>query len=121
MLIGAILSVFASILDGCDGEVARLKFQESPLGCWMDTVCDYLYYVFIFAGMLIGLLGRGPVYRVWGTLLLFGVVASLLITALQRRRLAGVPPRAVPDHLASARHPSAATTRFCSSAATRRS
>ena len=92
MLTGAILSVVASILDGCDGEVARLKFQESPLGCWMDTVCDYLYYVFIFAGMLIGLLGRGPVYRVWGTLLLFGVVASILITALQRRRLAGTRP-----------------------------
>ena len=92
MLMGAILSVFASILDGCDGEVARLTFQESAFGCWLETVCDYLYYVFIFAGMLIGLLGRGPVYKVWGTLLFFGALASFLTIALQRRRLAGARP-----------------------------
>ena len=92
MLLGAILSVFASILDGSDGEVARLTFRESAFGCWLETVCDYLYYVFIFAGMMIGLLGRGPVYRVWGTLLLLGAIASFLTTALQRRRMAGERP-----------------------------
>ena len=32
VLIGAFLSVWASILDGCDGEVARLKLQASDLG-----------------------------------------------------------------------------------------
>jgi hypothetical protein len=42
MLEGAMLSVFASILDGRDGEVARLTFQESAFGCWRETVCDYL-------------------------------------------------------------------------------
>src|SRR4051794_23964660 len=41
-LIGAVLSVSASILDGCDGEVARLKLMESDFGCWLETVCDYL-------------------------------------------------------------------------------
>ena len=92
MLIGAMLSVISSILDGCDGEVARLTFQESVFGCWLETVCDYLYYVFVFVGMMIGLLGRGPVYQFWGTLLLFGAVASFLTVALQRRRLAGARP-----------------------------
>ena len=92
MLIGAILSVFASILDGCDGEVARLRFQDSAFGCWLETVCDYLYYVFIFAGMTIGLLGRGPVYVIWGSLLFFGAVASFLTTAIQRRRMAAARP-----------------------------
>jgi phosphatidylglycerophosphate synthase len=92
MLLGAILSVFASILDGSDGEVARLKLQDSAFGCWLETVCDYLYYVFIFAGMTIGLLGRGPVYLIWGSLLFFGAVASFLTTALQRRRMAASRP-----------------------------
>jgi len=92
MLLGAILSVFASILDGCDGEVARLKMQESAFGCWLETICDYLYYVFLFAGMMIGLLGRGPIYFVWGAVLLFGAVASFLTTALQRRRMTGARP-----------------------------
>jgi phosphatidylglycerophosphate synthase len=92
MFFGAVLSVFASILDGCDGEVARLTFQESAFGCWLETICDYLYYIFIFAGMMIGLLGRGPVYMIWGTLLFFGAIASFVTTAMQRRRLAGARP-----------------------------
>jgi phosphatidylglycerophosphate synthase len=92
MMAGALLSVFASILDGCDGEVARLTFQESAFGCWLETICDYLYYVFVFAGMTMGLLARGPVYRIWGTLLFFGALTSFLTIALQRRRLAGSRP-----------------------------
>ena len=92
MLLGAVLSVFASILDGSDGEVARLTFQESAFGCWLETVCDYLYYVFVFAGMMVGLLGRGPIYWVWGTVLFVGAIASFLTTAMQRRRMAGKRP-----------------------------
>jgi phosphatidylglycerophosphate synthase len=94
MVLGALLSVFASILDGCDGEVARLKMQESDFGCWLDSTCDALYYVFVFAGMTIGLLRSSGlrVYLVWGGLLLFGAVASLLTTSLQRRRLAAGRP-----------------------------
>ena len=30
----------ASIIDGCDGEVARIKFQESDYGRWFDAVLD---------------------------------------------------------------------------------
>lgn len=37
---GALLMHFASILDGCDGEVARLKYQTSKLGGWLDTIFD---------------------------------------------------------------------------------
>ena len=92
MLLGAFLSVFASILDGSDGEVARLKLQDSAFGCWLETICDYLYYVFIFAGMMIGLLGRGPVYWIWGSVLLFGSVASFLAAGMQRRKMAGARP-----------------------------
>ena len=92
MLLGAILSVFASILDGSDGEVARLTFQDSAFGCWLETVCDYLYYVFIFAGMMIGLLGRGPVYWTWGALLFVGAFATMLTTAMQRNKMAGDRP-----------------------------
>jgi len=92
MLVGAILSVFASILDGSDGEVARLTFQDSPFGCWLETICDYLYYVFIFAGMMIGLLGRGPVYWTWGGLLFVGAFATMLTTAMQRNKMAGDRP-----------------------------
>ncbi len=37
---GALLMHVSSVLDGCDGEVARLKYQSSKLGGWLDTVFD---------------------------------------------------------------------------------
>ena len=90
MLEGALLGLFASILDGCDGEVARLKLQESAFGCWLETVCDYLYYVFMFAGMTIGLVRSSGdrLYLYLGCALAFGALMSFLTTAMQRRRLA---------------------------------
>ena len=89
----AVLSVWASILDGCDGEVARLKLQESAFGCWLETICDYLYYLFIFSGMAIGLVRRsGSTYLVWTELLLVGAVLSFLVAGMGRRRIAGARP-----------------------------
>jgi phosphatidylglycerophosphate synthase len=41
-LVGLFLYKMTSILDGCDGEVAKLKFQTSPLGAWLDTIFDNL-------------------------------------------------------------------------------
>jgi phosphatidylglycerophosphate synthase len=93
-LLGAVLSVFASILDGSDGEVARLKLQESAFGCWLETICDQLYYLMIFAGMTIGLTRSSGTrtYLVWGGLLLVGAVLSFLVTGLQRQRLTNGRP-----------------------------
>jgi phosphatidylglycerophosphate synthase len=87
---GASLSLWASILDGCDGEVARLTLQESDFGCWLETICDYLYYVFIFCGLTIGLTRNSgtETWLIWGCVLLFGAIVSLLATGFSRRWLA---------------------------------
>ncbi len=93
-LIGAVLSVWASILDGCDGEVARLKLQASDFGCWLDTICDYLYYIFIFVGMTVGLVrstGKTS-YLTWGGMLLFGAIATFVLASIGRKRLSGHRP-----------------------------
>jgi CDP-L-myo-inositol myo-inositolphosphotransferase len=37
---GGILAQCASVIDGCDGEIARLKFHESEFGGWFDAVLD---------------------------------------------------------------------------------
>lgn len=37
---GGILIQIASIVDGCDGEIARIKLLQSPRGGWLDTVLD---------------------------------------------------------------------------------
>lgn len=93
-LLGAVLSVWASILDGCDGEVARLKLQASDFGCWLETACDYLYYLFIFAGMAIGLVRSSGnlAFGVWGAVLLFGAAATMLLAWFERSRLSGSHP-----------------------------
>jgi phosphatidylglycerophosphate synthase len=38
--LGALCYYLSAILDGCDGEISRLKYQGSPLGAWLDTVVD---------------------------------------------------------------------------------
>src|SRR5208337_2671428 len=94
VLIGALLSVWASILDGCDGEVARLKLQVSDFGCWLDTICDYLYYIFVFVGMTVGLVrstGKAS-YLTWGGMLLFGAIATFVMASIGRKRLSGQRP-----------------------------
>jgi phosphatidylglycerophosphate synthase len=93
-LLGAALSVFSSILDGCDGEVARLKLQSTKFGCWLETVCDYLYYLFVFGGMALGLTRTfgNRNYLAWGGLLCFGAVMSFLVVSYSRQRLAGAQP-----------------------------
>jgi phosphatidylglycerophosphate synthase len=40
VIAGAALVQVQSILDGCDGELARLKMQGSRLGEWLDNVID---------------------------------------------------------------------------------
>lgn len=50
LVAGGILLQLSSILDGCDGEIARLKFLASPRGGWIDSVMDrYADFVVIAA------------------------------------------------------------------------
>jgi phosphatidylglycerophosphate synthase len=63
-----------SILDGCDGELARVRFQQSAVGEWLDTMVDDGLNIVIFAALGIGL------YRGGGsTLLLFGGLGASLM------------------------------------------
>jgi phosphatidylglycerophosphate synthase len=93
-LFGAFLCLFASILDGCDGEVARLKLLESDFGCWLETVCDYVFYLVLLVGMTIGQVrsSGSTTYLVAGGLLLVGALASFLAVGRGRQRLAGNRP-----------------------------
>ena len=93
-LLGAFLCLFSSILDGCDGEVARLKLLESDFGCWLETVCDYVFYLFLLVGMTLGQARNSGsnAYLLAGGLLLFGALASFLAVGRGRHRLAGDRP-----------------------------
>ena len=95
-VLGGFLSLAASVLDGCDGEIARLKYQESALGSWIDTFGDYSYYIAIFIGLTIGAVHQtGWQAFYWlGAIALAGLlIAFALLIFLRNRITAGQPEK----------------------------
>lgn len=86
-VLGGFLTWFTSMLDGSDGEVARLTYTESDFGCWLEATCDHLFYIIVFAGIAFGLyrLTADPVYLYTGGLFEFGAVVSFWVLAHQRK------------------------------------
>jgi phosphatidylglycerophosphate synthase len=82
---GALLFLTHSILDGCDGELARLQFRESRWGATLDHGGDSLVHTAVFACMAIGWSLRA--HSGW-PLLLGGaaVCTTLSIAAIVYRR-----------------------------------
>ncbi|MCK4856485.1 MAG: NTP transferase domain-containing protein [candidate division Zixibacteria bacterium] len=64
-VVAGLMVQMASILDGCDGEVARLKFQSSCFGAWFDTILDRYADVAIVAGVTYGFWLNHPYPTVW--------------------------------------------------------
>lgn len=54
-LVGMLLVELGSIVDGIDGELARLRFQFSRRGQWLDTVVDDVGNVAYSTGVMISL------------------------------------------------------------------
>lgn len=57
LLAGGALFQAASMLDGVDGEIARLTFQCSPAGEALDSICDDLANVMYLTGLTLGVYG----------------------------------------------------------------
>jgi phosphatidylglycerophosphate synthase len=94
-VLGALLFQLSVALDCSDGEIARLKFQFSRFGSWLDVATDNVVNVAIFAAIAraaardLGAplaLGLGAV-SVLGVLMC--VLVILLLARLQERRRPG--------------------------------
>jgi CDP-alcohol phosphatidyltransferase len=70
VVLGAVIFQLFSILDGCDGEIARAKNLESKFGERLDNLCDFL-------GSLIYVLALGSGLHHFKE----GAVCALLIAA----------------------------------------
>lgn len=87
-VIGAVLFLLTSILDGCDGEVARAKKMTSRLGGWLDLWGDNVVHVAVFYGLGVGLaqdLGEAR-YVQLGGLAVLGTVVSAVLASIQTWR-----------------------------------
>jgi phosphatidylglycerophosphate synthase len=71
-LIGAVCLEAHSIIDGVDGELARLKHLRSRLGSYLDTISDDLAITSLMAGLTVNLWRSG---RSWA--LVVGALAVL--------------------------------------------
>ncbi|MCX8070975.1 MAG: CDP-alcohol phosphatidyltransferase family protein [Candidatus Binatia bacterium] len=73
----AVLFWLACVLDGCDGELARLTFRDSEWGKFFDVATDNLVHAAIFLGLGLGFLRSHPhAPHGWLVLLLLGGFAS---------------------------------------------
>lgn len=80
-VIGALLFNVHSILDGCDGEIARAKYLDSEKGPGVDAIGDLIALLLFSIGLGFGLF-RSPQQNAVGqwVFLTEGVLASVFIT-----------------------------------------
>jgi phosphatidylglycerophosphate synthase len=90
-VLGALVLQAAAVLDCCDGELARLRFEESPLGQWLDIAGDTLVHLAVFVGIAWGVAasGHGRLPLLAGAVLVAGVVPSFtFVTYAERHNVA---------------------------------
>ena len=77
-LAGSLLFLLHSIVDGCDGELARLKFQESRYGGILDFWGDNIVHVAIFGCIAAGWAhAAAATWPLWlGTAAIVGTLGS---------------------------------------------
>lgn len=80
-MLGALCYHMSSVLDGCDGEIARMKMMESEGGEWMDTLTDTVSHFLFLSGMVYGLVKvTGETWPIaLGVLSLVSIVALVLV------------------------------------------
>ncbi len=71
--LAGVVGQISSIIDGCDGEIARLKFMATDYGAWLDAVLDRYGDAFVIAGIIYASWISSEDIKVW----LFGLVALI--------------------------------------------
>ncbi len=81
-VVGGLLVQAASVIDGCDGEIARLKHLSSPRGAWLDTVLDRYADVAITLAVTFAYAAvhPGPLPWIIGFLAAFGFILASYVT-----------------------------------------
>ncbi|MCZ6626300.1 MAG: HAD hydrolase-like protein, partial [Deltaproteobacteria bacterium] len=78
----ALLIHISSILDGCDGELARLKHMQSSFGDFLDAVLDRYADVSILLGILVYSLTNTSSYEIVHTAANPPLIASIFLLAI---------------------------------------
>lgn len=87
LLVGATLFQLASIIDGCDGEVAKLTFRTTKFGQYIDSISDTFALASFFIGLTIHNIRVNDPGAIWLGILFFSgciVIYSIMIRFLKR-------------------------------------
>jgi CDP-L-myo-inositol myo-inositolphosphotransferase len=79
LALGGIVAQFASIIDGSDGEVARLKYLSSDYGGWFDAVLDRYADAFLLFGLTWYVYNQNPTSIVLGVGFL-AIIGSFMVS-----------------------------------------
>ncbi len=84
----AVLTQLASVLDGCDGEIARIALRGSQFGAWYDTLTDNLRYTAMVVASAAGLYARDDAagYLIAGAAFLAGAIYLVWMMTAHLRR-----------------------------------
>ncbi len=86
-IFGSLLLQLSCIVDCCDGEIARMKFLESPFGAWLDMVLDTVVHIATFGGLAFAVWsqGDGPPAIVLGGALIAGTLLAFAFVVISER------------------------------------
>lgn len=92
LALSGVLFQVASIVDGCDGELARYMLKGSRFGAWYDTLTDNVRYATFFCALGVHAYRQTghPVYP-WAVGL-FALVAVYFVATMSRKLLAEDAP-----------------------------
>lgn len=82
---GFLLMVVWHVMDGADGQLARLTGKQSQTGKILDGICDYVTFVAVYVGLALAL---SALYGgwVWGLVVLAGICHAVQSAAYERQR-----------------------------------
>ncbi len=79
LALGGIIAQLASVIDGSDGEIARLKYLSSDYGGWLDAVLDRYADAFLLFGLTWHLHQQTP--SAWTLLIGFlAIIGSFMVS-----------------------------------------
>ena len=86
-VVGLALMVTWHVLDGADGQLARLTQRQSQAGKVLDGICDYITFASVYIG-LAWALSRDHSAWIWGLVVLAGLCHAVQAATYEAQRQA---------------------------------
>ena len=94
---GGLFVQVGSVLDGVDGEIARLQYRTSAWGALMDGVLDRVGDAMVVAGLTIWAVRDGTIGDVWAIGLAVAALTGSLLSMATKDRIRALGMRQAPE------------------------